>query len=215
MQGATAIPEVLFGDRSPSGRLPVTFYYNNYSQLISPSDMHMRPFPGRTHRFLRVAPLFPFGFGLSYTQWSYKIGASHGPDTGASQPGAVWLQVDVTVTNAGKVTAEDAVLLFLSRQPPQPGGGRAAAAPAQVAAACQQQSQGSPVWEEGQPLQSLVGFGRVSLVQGASITLSFRVTAADVAAFGSSSSAPPACGRYYLRVDDTTAAVDLVPMLSH
>lgn len=50
---------MLFGDVSPTGRLPVTVYYNNYTSQISNSDMRMRPWPGRTHRFLQVGSCRP------------------------------------------------------------------------------------------------------------------------------------------------------------
>ena len=55
VQGADAIADVLFGQVSPSGRLPVSWYYNNYTEQSSFGDMHMRPWPGRTHRFLQAS----------------------------------------------------------------------------------------------------------------------------------------------------------------
>ena len=45
---------MLFGAYNPSGRLPVTFYYENYTSQILMTDMNMRPFPGRTHKYLQV-----------------------------------------------------------------------------------------------------------------------------------------------------------------
>ena len=66
-QGGTAVAEVLFGDYNPAGRLPVTFY-RNVSQLPDFEDYNMA---GRTYRYMQDTPLFPFGYGLSYTTFSY------------------------------------------------------------------------------------------------------------------------------------------------
>ena len=50
LQGAAGIADILFGRVSPSGKLPVTFYYDNYTSLIEMSNMDMRVWPGRTYR---------------------------------------------------------------------------------------------------------------------------------------------------------------------
>ena len=63
--GGQAIADVLFGDYNPSGKLPVTFY-RNIQQLPDFEDYSMK---GRTYRYMSD-PLFPFGFGLSYTTFS-------------------------------------------------------------------------------------------------------------------------------------------------
>ena len=63
-EGGTAVADVLFGDYNPSGKLPVTFYKNS-SQLPDYEDYSMK---GRTYRYFNDA-LFPFGYGLSYTQF--------------------------------------------------------------------------------------------------------------------------------------------------
>eukprot|EP00250_Pteridium_aquilinum_P015742 c22737_g1_i1 orf=367-2805(-) len=68
--GGQAIAELVFGDFSPGGRLPVTWYPDNFMQ-VPMTDMNMRPnpsrgYPGRTHRFYSGDAVFKFGHGLSY-----------------------------------------------------------------------------------------------------------------------------------------------------
>ncbi|HEY4324897.1 MAG TPA: xylan 1,4-beta-xylosidase [Mucilaginibacter sp.] len=65
-QGGEAVADVLFGDYNPAGHLPVTFY-KNLQQLPDFSDYSMK---GRTYRYMTLSPLFPFGYGLSYTTFS-------------------------------------------------------------------------------------------------------------------------------------------------
>lgn len=67
-EGGTAIAETLSGENNPAGRLPVTFY-KDVSDLPSFEDYRMQ---GRTYRFFPGEPIFPFGFGLSYTNFSYQ-----------------------------------------------------------------------------------------------------------------------------------------------
>lgn len=67
-QGGNAIADVLFGDYSPSGRLPLTFYKND-NQLLPMDEYDISK--GRTYMFLNEKPLYPFGYGLSYTQFGY------------------------------------------------------------------------------------------------------------------------------------------------
>ncbi len=67
--GGIAVADVLFGDYNPAGRLPVTFY-SSTEQLPDFEDYAMNK--GRTYRYLREAPLYPFGYGLSYTSFSYR-----------------------------------------------------------------------------------------------------------------------------------------------
>ena len=67
-EGGTAIADVLFGDYNPAGRLPVTFY-KSVDQLPPFENYDMN---GRTYRFFKGEPLYPFGYGLSYTQFKYR-----------------------------------------------------------------------------------------------------------------------------------------------
>lgn len=66
-EGGTAVADVLFGDYNPSGRLPITFYKST-AQIPDFEDYSMK---GRTYRFMTEKPLYPFGFGLSYTTFEY------------------------------------------------------------------------------------------------------------------------------------------------
>ena len=67
-EGGTAIADVLFGDYNPGGRLPVTFY-KSVDQLPPFTDYSME---GRTYRYFKGEPLYPFGYGLSYTKFVYS-----------------------------------------------------------------------------------------------------------------------------------------------
>jgi beta-glucosidase len=104
-EGGTAIADVLFGDYNPAGRLPVTFY-KSVNDLPAFDDYKM---DGRTYRYFRGAPLYPFGYGLSYTKFAYenlkfknKIAA--GED----------LEISATVKNTGKIAGDEVVQLYLS-----------------------------------------------------------------------------------------------------
>ena len=68
--GGLAVADVLFGDYNPGGKLPVTFYRNT-EQLPDFEDYSMK---GRTYRYLTEEPLFPFGYGLSYTTFDISGG---------------------------------------------------------------------------------------------------------------------------------------------
>ncbi len=67
-QGGRAIAKVLFGDKNPEGRLPVTFYRNT-AELPDFTDYSMK---GRTYRYMEQDALYPFGYGLSYTEFTYS-----------------------------------------------------------------------------------------------------------------------------------------------
>ncbi len=67
-QGGRAIAEILFGDRCPEGKLPVTFYHGD-EVLPDFTDYSMK---NRTYRYMKTEALYPFGYGLSYTSFAYS-----------------------------------------------------------------------------------------------------------------------------------------------
>ena len=105
-EAGTALAEVLFGDCSPAGRLPVTFY-QSLDQLTPFSDYSMA---NRTYRFFRGEPLYPFGHGLSYTQFSYTGLALTRAEVAAGEP----VELSVTVTNAGQRAGDEVVQVYLA-----------------------------------------------------------------------------------------------------
>jgi beta-glucosidase len=111
-EGGAAVAETLSGRNNPAGRLPVTFY-KDVSQLPPFEDYSMK---GRTYRYFEGTPLYPFGYGLSYTTFSYSgltvpKEAVNAGDT---------VTVEATVTNTGKVAGDEVAQLYLSF-PNEPG----------------------------------------------------------------------------------------------
>ncbi len=104
-EGGAAIAETLSGKNNPAGRLPVTFY-KSLSQLPNFEDYSME---GRTYRYFREKPLYPFGYGLSYTNFSYSDLSLPRTKVNAGDP----VGVDVTVANTGKVAGDETVQLYL------------------------------------------------------------------------------------------------------
>ncbi|MBK0370199.1 glycoside hydrolase family 3 C-terminal domain-containing protein [Flavobacterium agrisoli] len=104
-QGGNAIADVLFGDYNPGGRLPVT-YYKSVNQLPAFENYDMK---GRTYRYFTQEPLYPFGFGLSYTSFEYsdlklpnKINTSDN------------IKFQVKVKNSGKTDGDEVVQVYVT-----------------------------------------------------------------------------------------------------
>jgi beta-glucosidase len=105
-EGGAAIAETLSGKNDPAGRLPVTFY-TGIDQLPLFEDYSMR---NRTYRYFSGKPLYPFGYGLSYTTFSYSDLALPKDAIGAGDP----ITAEVTVTNTGKREGDEVAQLYLS-----------------------------------------------------------------------------------------------------
>jgi beta-glucosidase len=102
----TAVADVLFGDYNPSGKLPVTFYKGD-SDLPPFDDYSMQ---NRTYRYFKGVPLYPFGFGLSYTKFSYSNLKLSKKIIRKDET----TDAEVTVMNTGKVAGDEVVQLYLT-----------------------------------------------------------------------------------------------------
>ncbi|HMA94968.1 MAG TPA: fibronectin type III-like domain-contianing protein, partial [Polyangiaceae bacterium] len=151
--GGTAIADVLFGKTAPAGRLPITFPKST-SDLPDFTDYCMK---GRTYRYLEVEPLFPFGFGLSYTQFEYgklelSSSALKANRIDATELLNAGLTVAATVTNVGARASDEVVELYVQ----------------DLEASCRV------------PHHELRGFERITLAPGESKRVEFKLSARDV-----------------------------------
>jgi len=104
-QGGNAVADVLFGDYNPAGRLPVT-YYKSIDQIPAFENYDMA---GKTYRFFLQEPLYPFGYGLSYTTFSYTNLVLPEKAVAGDK-----VTVKVSVTNTGKISGDEVVQLYLN-----------------------------------------------------------------------------------------------------
>jgi len=216
------IGDLLFGVKVPSGRTVQTFMPASYAQEISIFDFNMRPGssvwprpdctlqpptncpngtnPGRTYRFYTGTPVIPFGFGLSYTTFSYALVNS--PQNGkvisldpvhsilakAAAQGrnfptleslaAPLASYQVNVTNTGQYDASDIVLGFII----PPGAGK-----------------------DGVPMQYLFGFERVFVPRGQTVSVFLYPTIGDFTQVDADGVRVPVAGEYTIRfgLEDT------------
>ncbi len=103
-QGGKAIADVIFGEKNPEGKLPVTFYRST-DELPEFTDYSMK---GRTYRYMQTEALYPFGYGLSYTSFAYS-------DVKADKNtlDADGITVTATVTNTGKMDGAETVQVYV------------------------------------------------------------------------------------------------------
>lgn len=104
--GGLALAKLLFGENCPSGKLPVTFYYDN-GNIPDFEDYSMA---NRTYRYMKDEALYPFGYGLSYTKFEYKdFAVSCNEEDGT-------VNIKVTVSNTGKYDSDEVVQLYVSNE---------------------------------------------------------------------------------------------------
>jgi beta-glucosidase len=104
--GGQAVADVLFGDYNPAGKLPVTFYKSS-DQLKDFEDYSMK---GRTYRYMDDA-LFPFGYGLSYTNFSFGTASLSKPKISSDES----TQITIPVTNSGKRKGTEIVQIYVRK----------------------------------------------------------------------------------------------------
>ncbi len=106
MEGGKAVADVLFGDVSPGGKLPITFP-KSLEQLPPFDDYGMN---GRTYRYMTEEPLYPFGFGLSYSRFEYADLELRSDVVKLEEH----LPLKVTVKNSGEHAAAEVAQFYLS-----------------------------------------------------------------------------------------------------
>jgi beta-glucosidase len=148
-----ALADVLFGDFNPAGRLVQT-WPRSLRQLPPMMDYDIRH--GRTYMYFKGQPLYPFGYGLSYTTFEYSDLKTSAPDPAAD--GAITVSVDVK--NTGRRAGEEVVQLYVKDSPLD------LPAPPSVPA------------RQAQPRQELRGFKRIALQPGESRTVEMPLPAA-------------------------------------
>mmetsp|Transcript_9629 Transcript_9629/g.23703 ORF Transcript_9629/g.23703 Transcript_9629/m.23703 type:complete len:759 (+) Transcript_9629:24-2300(+) len=167
-KGGQAIAEILFGDVNPSGKTTQTFYPESFCDQVKMTDMRMRPdpkdgFPGRGYRFWTGEPVYPFGFGLSYTTFGYQwrsmmpkhlsfdaISAAleKSKSMWSSEAFGMNLNTTVAVTNSGDRAGAEVVIAYA--RPPNAG-------------------------HFGNPKKVVVGFEKVYLEAGESTEVQFNI----------------------------------------
>ncbi len=104
-EGGTAIADVLFGAYNPGGRLPVTFPRS----IADVPEFTSYDMQGRTYRYLQKEPLYPFGYGLSYTRFEYADARVSRARIGAGDD----VEISATVKNTGERAGDEVVQLYL------------------------------------------------------------------------------------------------------
>jgi beta-glucosidase len=112
--GGNALADVLFGDFNPAGRLPITFYRS--MEDLPPFDDYQMA--NRTYRYFQGQPLFPFGFGLSYTDFQFENLSIDPLQAEAGEN----VTISVDVTNIGDRSGDEVVQLYTRQfaSPPRP-----------------------------------------------------------------------------------------------
>ncbi|KAL2339885.1 hypothetical protein Fmac_007825 [Flemingia macrophylla] len=209
--GGIALAQIIFGDHNPGGRLPVTWYPKDYIK-VPMTDMRMRAdpstgYPGRTYRFYKGPKVYEFGYGLSYSKYSYEfvsvthsklhfnqssthlmvensetIGYKLVSELGEETCRSMSVSVSVRVQNHGSRVGKHPVLLFM-----RPGKQRS-----------------------GSPVKQLVGFQSVMLDAGETTDVGFEVSPCEHLSRANEAGAKIIEeGSHVLRVDDQEHSIDL------
>ena len=187
--GGLAVANVIFGQYNPGGRLPITFYPASYVDAVSMFDMQMRPSPtnpGRTYKFYTGQAVYEFGYGLSYTTFSYSWSNdlsifSYSIDTLTEHADDVdkrhllVQQFWVNVTNTGSRAGDDVVLAFIT--PPK-----------------------TSLNDPSPPTKQLFGFERVHLNVNATVQIYFPLHVSALLTTGRDGSKWLEPGHYQIKI---------------
>jgi beta-glucosidase len=183
-QGGNAVADALFGDISPSGRLPITFY-RSVKDLPPFADYGMA---GRTYRYYEGKTLFSFGHGLGYSAVAYRDLRADRPAVSGSSPGAAHPEaaaspvvVHATLENHGARAVEEVVQVYATPRPRRPGD----------------------------PLRSLVAFRRVALSAGENQSVDMNLPPQAFTRVGRDGARQAVEGTWDLQVKDLSVTVDL------
>jgi beta-glucosidase len=163
-EGGNAVADLIFGNAVPSGKLPITFPVS-VEQLPAFEDYSME---GRTYRYMEAKPLYPFGYGLSYSEFSLDDLYLDREEISADEP----LSVSVKIKNTGEFDADEVLQLYVSVPDP----------------------------EGNQPRWSLKNFTRVTLKQGGSTTVSFRLDRVALEQFNEEGKPEVVPGNYQVHI---------------
>ena len=184
--GARAIARALLGKSNRWGKLPVTIYDETFTDDFDMLSFDMTKAPGRTYRYFTGKPLWPFGFGLSYTTFALSL---QGPRSVTILQKGGTSKIQVQVRNTGPMDGDEVVMAyFRPAQGTLPAGSRAA-----------------------KLRQQLFGFERVAVAHGQDAMLSFEVTAASLQVFTDAGDAVSYAGKYtvLLSTGNVDVAVDV------
>ena len=155
--GGQAVADIIFGQAVPGGKLPVTFYKDGTQPPME--DYSMK---NRTYRYFTGEPLYPFGYGLSYTSFEYSDVKVDENDSDA----ASGISVTVNVKNTGTVKADEIAELYINNQIKEKLSNGLNSGIEGLEAATD---------VDNQPICSLAGFERVTLEPGESKTVTFKL----------------------------------------
>lgn len=153
VRGAEALALALFGQENRWGKLPITMYDKKYIETVDFHDFDMSKFPGRTYKYFLGKPLFPFGYGLSYTNFTLECEDPKTTTPGKAGGPAWTVSCEVGLAEGSQDSSgEEVVMLFHSA-----GMGI-------------RERVGYPV-----PIKSLVGFERVAVTGTQKVKVDFTV----------------------------------------
>jgi len=174
--GGAAIADVLFGDYNPAGRLPLTFY-KDVADIPGFENYDM---DGFTYRYFKGEVLYPFGFGLSYTEFEYSDLSLSDDEISAGSDQEI--KIEVQVKNVGERAGEEVVQLYIA----------------------------DTSSKDPRPIRDLRGFSRIHLEPGEQKTVEFSLSLKDLSYWNiDKQSYLPTQGQYDLLIGSSSADRDL------